>query len=48
MNGAYDHIRGCKAIFKAIAILARKRIRLQRDLNPWPSHHRCDAVPTEL
>ena len=40
-------IAAMKHYFEVIVRLARKRVRLQRDLNPCPSRCRCDALPTE-
>ena len=34
--------------FMQLEIGSLKKIRLQRESNPWPPRYRCDALPTEL
>ena len=34
--------------FKQLERRSLKKLRLQRDSNPWPPRYRCDALPTEL
>ena len=47
-NTSESDLRSCEAALAVAKKAQKKKMMLQRDLNPWSPRYRCDALPTEL